>query len=112
MLTSQQRAWHLATVGFRDGSVVKNLPAMQETAFDPWVRKMLEEEMTTHSDIFARIIPWTEEPSRTQSMGSQKSWSRLKCLSMRALSNCSRKNRSYYQKVLMQGVCNPLTLYP
>ena len=30
---------------------------MQETAFNPRVRKMLEEEMATHSDILARIIP-------------------------------------------------------
>jgi len=26
--------------GFSGGSVVKNLPAMQETKFDPWVEKM------------------------------------------------------------------------
>ena len=29
--------------------------------------------MTTHSSILARRIPWTEEPSRLQSMGSQES---------------------------------------
>ena len=28
--------------------------------------------MTTHSSILAWRIPWTEEPSRLQSMGSQK----------------------------------------
>ena len=33
----------------------------------------LEEEMATHSSILARRIPWTEEPGRLQSMGSQKS---------------------------------------
>ena len=32
----------------------------------------LEEEMATHSDILARIIPWTEEPGGLQSMGSQR----------------------------------------
>jgi len=31
----------------------------------------LEEEMATHSSIFARKIPWTEEPGRLQSTGSQ-----------------------------------------
>jgi len=31
----------------------------------------LEEEMATHSLILAWIIPWTEEPDRLQSMGSQ-----------------------------------------
>ena len=32
----------------------------------------LEKEMATHSSIFAWRIPWTEEPSRLQSMSSQK----------------------------------------
>ena len=46
---------------------------MQET----WVRSLgledpLEEEMATHSSILAWEIPWTEEPSRVQSMGSQR----------------------------------------
>ena len=43
-------------------SVVKNLPAMQETAWrkeDP-----LEKEMATHSNILAWEIPWTEDPGR------------------------------------------------
>ena len=32
----------------------------------------LEEEVATHSSIFAWRIPWTEEPGGLQSMGSQK----------------------------------------
>ena len=32
----------------------------------------LEEEMVTHSSILAQRIPWTEEPSRLQSMGLQR----------------------------------------
>ena len=32
----------------------------------------LEKEMATHSSIFAWKIPWTEEPGRLQSMGSQR----------------------------------------
>jgi len=32
----------------------------------------LEEKMATHSSILAWKIPWTEEPGRLQSMGSQK----------------------------------------
>ena len=31
----------------------------------------LEEEMATHSSILAWEIPWTEEPGRLQSRGSQ-----------------------------------------
>ena len=33
----------------------------------------LEKEMATHSSILAWRIPWTEEPGRLQSMGSQES---------------------------------------
>ena len=32
----------------------------------------LEKEMATHSNIFAWEIPWTEEPGRLQSIGSQR----------------------------------------
>ena len=32
---------------------------------------LLEEEMATHSSILAWEIPWTEEPGRLQSIGSQ-----------------------------------------
>ena len=47
-----------------------------------WVRSLgcenlLEEEMATHAHILAREIPWTEGPGGLQSMGSQKSRTRL-----------------------------------
>ena len=53
--------------------VIKHLPAMQET----WVQSLgredpLEKEMATHSSTLAWKIPWTEEPGRLQSMGSQR----------------------------------------
>ena len=32
----------------------------------------LEEEMATHSNSLAWKIPWTEEPGRLQSLGSQE----------------------------------------
>ena len=32
----------------------------------------LEKEMATHSSTLAWKIPWTEEPGRLQSMGSQR----------------------------------------
>ena len=51
---------------------LKRLPAIGRPGFDPWVRKIpLEKEMETHSSILAWRIPWTEEPSGLQSMGSQ-----------------------------------------
>ena len=53
--------------------MVKCLPAMQET----WVRFLgredpLEKEMAIHSSTLAWKIPWTQEPDRLQSMGSQR----------------------------------------
>ena len=58
---------------------VKRLPAMWEIR----VRSLsqedslgqedpLEKEMATHSGTLAWKIPWTEEPCRLQSMGSQR----------------------------------------
>ena len=51
--------------------MVKNPPAMQKT----WVQSLgwedpLEEGMAAHSSILAWRIPWTEDPSGLQSMGS------------------------------------------
>ena len=53
--------------------MVKCLTIMRET----WVQSMgwedlLEKEMATHSSILAYKIPWTEEPDRLQSIGSQR----------------------------------------
>ena len=52
---------------------LKRLPAMWET----WVQSLgwedpLEKEKAIHSSILAWRIPWTEEPGRLQSMGSQR----------------------------------------
>ena len=52
---------------------VKDLPAVQET----WIQFLgwedpLEKGMITHSNILAWRTPWTEEPGRLQSMGSQR----------------------------------------
>ena len=54
--------------------LVKILPAVQETQVQALVREdALEKEMANHSSISAWKIPWTEEPGRLQSMGSQES---------------------------------------
>ena len=52
---------------------VKRLPTVRETQVQSlgW-EDLLEKEMATHSSILAWEIPWTEEPGRLQSMGSQK----------------------------------------
>ena len=53
--------------------MVKNLPAMQETWVLSLIREdLLEKGMAIHSSILAWRIPWTEEPGRLQSMGSQR----------------------------------------
>ena len=60
--------------GFPSGSAVKSLPAMQETQIWVWSlgwEDSPEEEMATYSSILAWEIPWTEEPDRLQSIGSQ-----------------------------------------
>ena len=52
---------------------VKCLPTMWETRVQPLGRQdLLEKEMATHSSILAWKIPWTVEPGRLQSMGSQR----------------------------------------
>ena len=57
---------------------VRNLPAVGETEVQSLGKKdPLEKEMATHSSILAWEIPWTEVPSRLQSVGSQKSQTHL-----------------------------------
>ena len=53
--------------------MVKHLPTMRET----WVQSLgredlLEKETATHSSILTWKIPWTEEPRKLQSVGSQR----------------------------------------
>ena len=53
--------------------MVKCLPTMRETWFQSLgLEGLLEKEMATHSSILAWKILWMEEPSRLQSMGSQR----------------------------------------
>ena len=54
--------------------LVKDPPTMQEMEVQSlgW-EDLLENEMATHSSIFAWEIPWAEEPGGLQSMGSPKS---------------------------------------
>ena len=73
-LFRQQQRLSWASLAAR---TVKNPPARRET----WVPSLgwedpLEEGTATHSNILAWRIPWTEEPGRLQSMGSQ-SWIQL-----------------------------------
>ena len=65
--------WYMVQFLTMVAQMVKRLPAMRETRArflgqeDP-----LEKEMAIHSSTLAWKIPWTEEPDRLQSMGSQR----------------------------------------
>ena len=48
------------------GAVIKNLPKSKSPGPDA------EKAMAPHSSTLAWKIPWTEEPGRLQSMGSQR----------------------------------------
>ena len=61
---------HTYVYAYAGGSVVKNLPAKQESqvlSLGP-----LEKEIATHSSILAWTIPWTEEPDGLPSVGLQR----------------------------------------
>ena len=72
-------------MGFPGGASGKKKPACQcgrcQRLVQPLGQKdPLEEGMVTHSGILAWRIPWTEEPGRLQSIGSQRvghDWSNL-----------------------------------
>ena len=52
---------------------VRNPPATRKTQVQsPGREDPLEKGTTTHSSILAWRIPWTEEPGRLQSIGSQR----------------------------------------
>ena len=53
--------------------MVKNMPAMLETQVQSLGQEgPLEKKMATHSSTLAWKIPWTEEPGKLQSVGSQR----------------------------------------
>ena len=53
--------------------MVKRLYTMRDTRVQSLGREdPLEKEMAMHSSTTAWKIPWTEEPGRLQSMGSQR----------------------------------------
>ena len=53
--------------------MVKSLPAVNETQIRPlgW-EDPLEKKMAAHSSILSWKIPWMEEASRLESVGSQR----------------------------------------
>ena len=67
--------WNLNTAKAMTYLVAQTLKGLP-TTWETWVRSLgwedlLEKEMATHSSILAWKTPWTKEPGRLQSMGSQ-----------------------------------------
>ena len=86
-LRGQSPSEQMLLIYFPGGAAVKNPPAMQET----WVWSLgqedpMEKEIATHSSILAWRTPWTEEPVRVQSMGSQRVRHEWACTSLNLLS--------------------------
>ena len=49
------------------------LRGLKRCSFNSWIRKIFwRREIATHSSILAWRIPWTEEPGRMESKGSQR----------------------------------------
>ena len=67
-------AWKIeGELAFTSSSPGERLPAMRETRVRFLGQESpLEKEMAIHSSPLAWKIPWTEEPDRLQSMGSQR----------------------------------------
>ena len=64
-------------LGLSGGTSGKEPPANEGQLKETWVQSLgwedpLEEGMATHSRILAWRSPWTEEPGRLQSTGSQR----------------------------------------
>ena len=80
-------SFHLTTVSTKlrasqAALVVKNPPVNAEDVRDMGVQSLgqedpLEKEMAAHSSILAWRIPWTEEPGRLQSIGSESDTTNL-----------------------------------
>ena len=87
-------------MGFPSHSVVKILPAMQETQVWSLSQEDLEEGMATHSGILAWRIPRTEYPGGLQSMRSQSR------TGPKWLSTCARKIWSLGSDEQIQGKLN------
>ena len=74
--TRSQGLYIYIYIGLPSGSVMKNLPEIQETQ-EKWVQSLggkdpLKEEMATHFSMLDWEIPWTEKPDRLQSVGLQR----------------------------------------
>ena len=88
---------------------IKNPPTMQETWVPPlgW-EDLLEKAMAIHSSTIAWKIPWTEEPGRLQSMGSQivgDNWATSLSFFLSSLASGNRDCSNWYHSSLFTDSC-------
>ena len=74
---SRLQSMELQRVGHDWASLMAQTVNCQPAIWETWVRSLdrkdpLEKEMATHSSTLAWKVPWMEEPSRLQSVGSQR----------------------------------------
>ena len=82
--------------------------AVQKT----WVQSLgwedpLEKGMATHSSILAWRIPWTEEPGRLQSIGSQRAGhdrKRLSTIIKKKIKKKKKEDNTYLEPLVAQTV--------
>ena len=61
------------SISKRNKDIVKRAKEkLERTSYLETSSAIMQREMTTHSNILAWRIPWTEEPGRLQSVGSQE----------------------------------------
>ena len=70
---SVNQFWEMEIFTPTRAQMVRRLSTMRETRVPSLGQEgLLEKEMATHSSVLAWKIPWTEEPGRLHSMGSQR----------------------------------------
>ena len=91
-------------LGFPGGAVVKkalaNAENIRDPGLNPRVGKICWRRKCNHSTILAWKIPWTEEPGRLQSMGSQRvrhDWASVPALlSVLFMTGCWILTKTFY----------------
>ena len=109
MVTSKYLFWYYPEVFGASlvARMVKHQPAMQETRVRFLGREdPLEKEMAIHSSTLACKIPWTEEPDRLQSTGSQRvghDWGTS--LSLKCEGGCGNRSEEQVSMFLLLRNC-------
>lgn len=65
----------VGSVGFPKWFIGKESTCHKRRKFNPWVKKISEKEMVTHSSICSVLYAWTEEPGDTKSMELHQKYS-------------------------------------